>query len=34
MKLDNVIAKRAEKTVYRDGEVAIKLFESSCFYWK
>lgn len=29
MKLDNVIAKRAEKTVYRDGEVAIKLFESS-----
>ena len=29
MKLDNVIAKRAEKTVYRDGDLAIKLFESS-----
>lgn len=27
MKLDNVIAKRANKTVYRDGDLAIKVFD-------
>ena len=29
MKLETVVAKRAEKTVYRDGDMAIKLFEKS-----
>lgn len=29
MKLDNIIAKRAEKTIYRDGDVVIKLFNEN-----
>ena len=29
MKLDTVIAKRPEKTVYRDGDLAIKVFDES-----
>ncbi len=28
MKLDNVIAKRAHKTVYRDGDTCVKVFDS------
>ncbi len=28
MKLDNIIATRAKKTVYRDGELCIKLFDN------
>ena len=27
--MKTVVAKRAEKTVYRDGDMAIKLFEKS-----
>ncbi|MDO4618497.1 MAG: aminoglycoside phosphotransferase family protein [Clostridia bacterium] len=29
MKLDNVIAKRKDKTVYKDGDVCIKVFEEN-----
>ena len=29
MKLDNVIAKRLHKTVYKDGELAIKVFDAN-----
>lgn len=29
MKLDNIIAKRASKTVYRDGDNAIKIFDEN-----
>ncbi|HOJ48297.1 MAG TPA: phosphotransferase [Bacillota bacterium] len=29
MKLDNIIAVRAKKTVYRDGDLAIKVFDES-----
>ena len=29
MKLETVIAKRADKTVYRDGDTAVKVFESN-----
>ena len=29
MKLDNVIAKRVHKTVYKDGELAIKVFDAN-----
>lgn len=29
MKLDNIIAKRSEKTIYRDGDKTIKLFNES-----
>ena len=28
MKLDNIIAKRSDKTVYRDGEYCLKVFDS------
>ncbi len=29
MKLDNIIAKRTHKTIYRDGDLAIKVFDES-----
>ena len=30
MKLDNVIAKRRDKTIYRDGDAALKVFNAEC----
>lgn len=30
MKLDNVIAKRRDKTIYRDGDLCLKVFDESC----
>ena len=29
MKLENIITKRAHKTIYRDGDKAIKVFEAN-----
>ncbi|MBO6231652.1 MAG: phosphotransferase [Ruminiclostridium sp.] len=30
MKLDKVIAKRRDKTIYRDGDLCLKVFDESC----
>lgn len=30
MKLDNIIAKRSDKTIYRDGDACYKVFDKSC----
>ena len=30
MKLDKVIAKRSDKTIYRDGDLCLKVFDESC----
>ena len=30
MKLDNVIAKRKDKTIYRDGDCSLKVFDETC----
>ena len=30
MKLDKVIAKRKDKTIYRDGDLCLKVFDESC----
>ena len=30
MKLDKIIAKRRDKTIYRDGDCALKVFDESC----